>query len=210
MNEIIGRVPLAGSNYRASAGPVGSVGDTNQTVRLAQSTPDMPMRLAAWTVNNVALGANVSDGDWYGATSKGRGARTMDSNWSGNRSVTKRAQGYAFKNIEKPDMTREPTTISLGTYSADNRAANVWEARRTGAGFLPVGAPFAPKDGEMTRGGLYPRVTDIELGDQPVGTAVMSQRRNTPFGIGPNLRPAHEGNQIVGQRHQGTMTDAVK
>tara|TARA_R110002126_G_scaffold78877_4_gene196186 strand:+ start:642 stop:1256 length:615 start_codon:yes stop_codon:yes gene_type:complete len=202
MNEIVGRVPLDGSNWRASPGPVGSVGDTNSIVRLAQSNPEMPMRLAEWTVNNQSLGANISDGYKRGNTSGGRAAETLDSAWI-NKGVTKRAQGYAFRNVEKPAMSREPTTISLGSYSADNRAANVWEANRTGAAFSPVGAPFALREGDVPRGGLYPRVTDIELGDVPVGEAVMSQRRSiNRVGAAPlPLIDSAVTNQIVGPRH---------
>jgi len=189
MNEIIGRVRLDGSNWRASPGVVGSVGDTNVRVRLAQSTPDFPMRFDRWSVSKKAdLGTNIKDG--YKAASKM--GRVHDSNWSGNRSVTKRAQGWRMKNIERPDLLREPSLGTLGSFSADLRAANVWEMRRTGAQFLPVPAAFGLRPGDVPRGGLYPTVTDIEQGDVAVGlipTVVSMTRGGVPV------------NAVVGNRY---------
>jgi len=156
MDQVIVRRPFTGSNTFISVGKVGSVGDTNATQRLNQSTPEMPIRTLEWTTKNPLLGSYVGTME----------PRIMSSNWSGNRTFDT-AVGYRFKNVEYADKTREPVMLgvsgTVGGYPADTRAANVWDIKRTGKNFLPnfVGAPFVLPPGQLPRGGSYPRITNV-------------------------------------------------
>lgn len=170
MNEIIGRVPLVGSNYRIAPGPVGSVGDVLPTVRLAQSTPSMPMRVEPWTLDNFMLGQNISDGDWRG----GGTARAYDSNWDADKPYVLKKQGYVFKNIEFDNLMEEPVMGSLEPSTVE-RQKRLAESRYTGLQFKGTPGGYGIGAG-LPRGSNTVRVTDMHQADPTISQAQQDQR----------------------------------
>lgn len=149
-----------------SPGAVGSVGDVVVTPRLKQSAPELSERYDAAFAgqNSVFLGSNVQDGQHVGYDSGGGPARLIDSNWSGNRSFKTR-RGWYMQDIRAPDKLVEPFVSQLGDYSWRNKVATTYEALRTGENFLPLPGPYRLGPGEVPRGGMVPRVTDVNYGD---------------------------------------------
>jgi len=151
------------SNIRPGA--VGSVGDVNLTPRLKHSHPNMPLRFdkAFSGKNEIFLGSNISDGTHKGYDSGGGPARTIDSNWGGRRRFKTR-HGYIFQDIRTPDDLVVPVQGSTPDYSWRNKIATAFESKRTGDLFLPLPKGYDLGEGQVARGGAYPRVTDIVPG----------------------------------------------
>jgi|DEB19_MinimDraft_2_1074335.scaffolds.fasta_scaffold01197_7 hypothetical protein len=165
------RRPMNRWNHdRIQPGPVGSVGDVNCQVRLKHSSPDMPLRWEpVFAGNNQPfLGSNVQNGQYVSYVSGGAMARVNDSNWQSGRSFKTRL-GWVVEDITAPDNLVEPFVSSLGDYTWRDKIATVYEARRTGAQFLPLPGKYQLSPGEFPRGGNTVRVTDIIGGDIPVG-----------------------------------------
>lgn len=120
-------------------GPVGSVGDVNNQVRLKHSAPDLPLRYAKQFSgkNEERTGSNVSDGMWYGYTSKGMAARTIEEPL-GYRPGFKTAVGWVIEDVRQLDTTREPKLGSLGDFKWQSQIASVKRAKVTGDLFLPL------------------------------------------------------------------------
>ena len=158
-----------------SPGVVGSVGDTLGTVRLKQSTPDMPMRYAKefYGKNEEKMGSNVQDGFSYSYTSGGGPSRTLELSWD-NR--TKRNHGFAYQDLRQVDKRMEPIVGSTGRYTWNNKVATTIEAKHTGDLFYPLPSAFTPTS--MTRGSQYPTITDI-IGPEDFSSAI---------GIQPDLK----------------------
>lgn len=154
------------NHYYISPGAVGSVGDVLGQVRYKHSAPELEIRwdpeFAGKKENRV--GSNVGDGQHKSYTSLGGGARVYDSNWESGRHFRVQ-EGWIVQNLRPEDSLVEPYVGSTGDYSWRNKLATVYEARRTGDQFLPLPGPYIQSPGEINRGGLGVRVTDIEPGD---------------------------------------------
>jgi hypothetical protein len=148
-------------------GKVGSVGDTNSTLRLAQSAPDLPMRFNPQLLSNPANGSfstaqpYVSDSSW----NMGRGEQT--------------AYGLMQQDLRPADKLHEPTLGAIPQYQWRNKLATVYEAKRTGNKFLPLPGAYTLAPGEMARGGQVVRTTDIEGLYSPV----QNQQKSPSVGL---------------------------
>lgn len=141
-------------------GPVGSVGDVNNQVRLKHSAPDLPLRYDKQFSgkNEERSGSNVSDGMWYGYTSKGYAARTIQEPM-GYRPGFKTAVGWVIEDVRQLDTTREPKLGSLGDFKWQSQVASVKRAKVTGDLFLPLPGGYS----KALLGDQIPRGSQIPI-----------------------------------------------
>ncbi len=169
-------------------GPVGSVGDVLITERLKSSLPG-DFRWASYLHgNNESLyGSSVTDGQHKSFNSGAIGNKTIDTNWGGRRRF-ETEHGWRFQDMRAPDKSVEPMMGALPQYSWRNKLATVNSARQTGNLFpIPAdgqGLVDGPANG-LTRGGAYPRVTDVQGGDGLDAGYPSHIESNT----GPTFRP---------------------
>lgn len=151
-------------------GPVGSVGDVNLQVKLRKSANYLPNRYDETfsKENEKWSGANISDGQWYGFTSGGRGAVTIRENWT-NDPAFKTDIGYRFENIVPVDKSRIVKTVPLGNYDWDAQRARIYNAKVTGDAFLPLPMGYSKPENLLPRGSHFPRVLAESNGE---GTAL--------------------------------------
>jgi hypothetical protein len=144
---------------RISPGAVGGVGDVNMLPRLRTSCAAMlPVRFDPTAlVQEPIAGSNVQDGQVKSYDSNGGPARLYDTVWSGRRK--RKAVGARFQDLRAPDKAIEPIVVGSNQYSYKNMVATVVNARATGNKFLPLPGEYIAT--ELTRGGLFPRITDI-------------------------------------------------
>jgi hypothetical protein len=147
-------------------GAVGSVGDVLVSVRLHQSTPDMPMRWDPdfYPGKDDFLGSNVQDGQQTSWDTGFGGARVVDSKFNfydGFRT----SNGTTVQDLRPADMMVEPFVSSLGDYTWRNKVAETYHARTTGNNFLPLPGGYAPSPGEVGRGGNVPQVMAVAGGN---------------------------------------------
>lgn len=148
---------------RISPGIVGSVGDVNILTRLAQSTPEMPMRYDQELLQREpAYGSNVQNGSITSFSSHGGPARVVDKRWSGERSF-KTQHGWKYQDIRAPDRRVEPLNIGTPGYDWYNQIATVYKAKTTGNQFLPLPNRYELPPGDVPRGGMLPRLTATEM-----------------------------------------------
>lgn len=145
-------------------GPVGSVGDVNLQVKLKKSSPDMPERYekAFSGKNEVWSGSNISDGQWTGYTSGGRGATTITQPLP-VRSGFKTPVGWMIENILPVDRTRETKMVPLGQYSWETEKARIYRAKTSGDQFLPL--PMGYDKTSLPRGSHFPRMVATSIGE---------------------------------------------
>lgn len=174
-------------------GAVGSVGDVLVSVRLHQSTPDMPIR---WDSDfqpgkDDFLGSNVQDGQQTSWDTGFGGSRVVESKFNhiaGFRSD----RGIVVQDLRAADMMVEPFVSSLGDYTWRNKVAETYQALTTGRNFLPLPGGYAPSPGEISRGGNVPQVMAVAGGNaQVIPEAVvgaygglMDRTRGTGGGLG--------------------------
>ena len=145
-------------------GPVGSVGDVNLQIQLKKSSPDMANRYdyAFSGKNEVWGGANISDGQYTGFTSGGRGAEVATKS-AFTRTSFKTSVGYQFQNIVPTDRASMTKMVPLGQYSWDSEKAVIYRAKITGDQFLPLPGGYGATG--LTRGSAYPVVIAETAGD---------------------------------------------
>lgn len=138
-------------------GPVGSVGDVNLQVKLKKSTPSMPNRYekAFSGKNEVWSGSNVSDGQYKGFTSGGRGALTIDQPLPA-RETFKTNVGWVIENVVPVDRSRVVQTVPLGQYDWESQKARIYKAKAVGEQFLPL--PMGYTKPLLTRGSQFPLI----------------------------------------------------
>lgn len=162
-----------------SPGPVGSVGDTNVTVKLKHSMPDLPIRYDPWTfgLSSTLLGSNVQDGDDMSYITDGGPARVYDSNWQSGRSH-KVSHGWYYQDLRVPDRRFEPSVTSTpSTYQ--NAVATTYKVNTVDKRFLPLPGPYMPNVGEIARGGTAPIVS---AATSPDHTPIVGNRPKTLVG----------------------------
>lgn len=149
-------------------GPVGPVGDVNLQVKLKTSSPDMPQRYDKTFSgkNEVWSGANISDGQWTGFTSGGRGALTTSQPMP-MRGGFKTPVGWMIENIVPVDRSRMAKMVPLGQYSWESDKARIYRAKTTGDQFLPL--PLGYTKPALPRGSRFPMLIATSIGE---GTAL--------------------------------------
>ncbi len=150
-------------NSSIRPGPVGSVGDVMLQTRLRSSNPDLPIRWdKTFKGQNASLyGSSLSDGGHRSYNTGAIGNRVINRNWAfGRRFITK--CGWYVQDLRAPDKRVEPYMGALPQYEWRNKIAEVQNAKRTGNLFEYQGAWV--NDGSPLRGGMYPRVTNVEGG----------------------------------------------
>ena len=152
-------------------GVVGSVGDVNLTTRYKSSLPgDFRWDPESYGNKESLYGSSVNNGSQRSFNSGGGPAHTVDSNWGGRRNFKTRL-GYIYQDMRAPDKLIEPVMGSTPQYSWRNKIATNYRARTTGDLFpIPRGGVLEQPNG-VTRGGMYPRVTDVVTGAEDAGFA---------------------------------------
>lgn len=167
-------------------GPVGSVGAVNMTPRLKSTFPgDFRWEKGFQGADEPMHGSNVSDGMHVGYNSGGGPAKVIDSNWGGRRRF-ETSHGWRYQDMRVPDRRIEPVLGTTPRYSWYNKIAEVRHAKDTGKLFaIPPGGVMGGPNG-ITRGGMYPRVTDVVGGD--AGPGVSTADINDSVGQSVNRR----------------------
>jgi len=157
-------------------GPVASVGDVLQSVRLKASLPgDFHWDASTYGNNESLHGSNVQNGQYRSFSNGGGPARTRDSNWPLNRSF-KTVHSWIHEDLRAPDRRIEPVMGAQPQYSWRNKIATVDNSLHTGELFRRNGPGIIPPTGPL-RGGMFPRITDVVQGD-PL---------DAPIDAGPDL-----------------------
>ena len=130
-------------------------------------------------------GSNVTDGMHIGFSSGGGPAKTIDTNWGGHRRF-ETSHGWRYQDMRVPDRRIEPVLGTTPRYSWYNKIATVNNSKNTGKLFaIPPGGVMSGPNG-VTRGGMYPRVTDVVGGD--AGPGVSTAQINDSVGDSVNRR----------------------
>lgn len=160
-------------------GPVGSVGVVNMTPRLKSSLPgDFRWEATYFGNKESNYGSNITDGFHTNYSNGGGPAHTIDSNWGGRRRF-ETSHGWRYQDMRVPDRRIEPVLGTLPQYSWHNRIATVNSAKHTGDLFtVPRGGVLGGPAG-VTRGGQFPRVTDVVGGEVPAMTQGASATEHT-------------------------------
>ncbi len=204
-------------------GPVGSVGDVNNSVRLKHSAPDLPLRYAKQFSgkNEERTGSNVSDGMWYGYSSGGMAARTIEEPM-GYRPGFKTAVGWIIEDVRQLDTTREPKLGSLGNFKWESEIAQVKRAKVTGDLFLPLPGGYSKGllGNDIPRGSQIPiiraeseglgvplpaaavKVTDPIFGEN--GSIENPQSSQPSYAINPSVVWTPAANDPLRQTDPGT------
>ena len=145
-------------------GPVGSVGDVNLQVKLRKSASYLPNRYDKTFSgkNEVWSGSNISDGQWTGYTSGGRGALTLTQPMP-QRAGFKTPVGWLIENVVPVDRSRVAKMVPLGQYSWESNKDRIYRAKTTGEQFLPL--PMGYEKGPLPRGSQYPKIVAASIGD---------------------------------------------
>lgn len=148
------------NNDWISPGVVGSVGDVNLSIRLKQSTPDLPMRWVGSTVGKKEsrLGSNVQDGYKRSYTSGGRGASTIEYDWYNP------IENDYFQDLRAPSKTHMEVMGSLPQFSWNNLVQTTMNATAGDPNFATTPGEYGLKSG-VPRGQSVPRIIATELGD---------------------------------------------
>lgn len=162
-------------------GPVGSVGDVNLQVKLKHSAPYLPNRYdkAFSGKNEVWSGSNISDGQWTGYTSGGRGAVTLTQPLPA-RVGFKTPVGYVIENVVPQDRSRIVKTVPLGQYSWETETARIYKAKTTGEQFLPL--PMGYNKTTLPRGSQFPVIVAESTGTGTVLPAAEVEITDPEFG----------------------------
>lgn len=162
-------------------GPVGSVGDVNLQVKLKKSAPYLPNRYQKEFSgkNEVWSGSNISDGQWTGFTSGGRGALTI-SKPLGYRSGFKTPVGYMFENVVAEDRSKMAKMVPLGQYSWEQEKAKIYKAKVTGEQFLPL--PMGYEKALLPRGSQFPVIVAESSGTGVALPAAKVEITDAQFG----------------------------
>jgi hypothetical protein len=176
-------------------GPVGSVGDVNLQVKLKHSAPDLPQRYDKTFSgkNEVWSGSNISDGQWTGFTSGGRGAITVSRPMQ-NRAGFKTPVGWMIENILPVDRTRMAKMVPLGQYSWESDKARIYKAKTTGEQFLPL--PMGYTKAELPRGSHFPRIVASSIGEGVALPAAEVKITDSEFGENGSIEVEDPSNRV--------------
>lgn len=136
-------------------GPVGSVGDALTSVRIKQSSPDMPFAYDKTfnPDNDVLRGSNVQDGQWFSFSDHGYGAQVKRKKLNKNGSF-KHSIGWMEQNIIPEARTTEPKVLDQPRQGWNTHVGEILQ--RQGDMFSSLPGGYGPTS--MTRGGAYPSI----------------------------------------------------
>jgi hypothetical protein len=143
-------------NNHISPGVVSSVGDTNLSVKLKHSAPDLPLRWAPYSVGKreSRLGSYIQDG-----ALGGKNARVFETGWLGKRGF-KDPYGFVYQDIRAVDRLNEPVMGELPRYPWTNQVVGIMNQLGTGSKFSKL--PKYNLTRGIVRGGLTPQVIATE------------------------------------------------
>lgn len=147
-------------------GPVSSVGDVNMGEKLKSSLPGNYRPGNNYGSQGPRVGSSSQDGAQVGYFSHGGSARVVDNTWNGKRGFRTEI-GWFHQDLRAPDKLLEPMVGSLPKYSWLNKIARIKSETGKLYPYHEGGLIERPHGG--TRGGMYPRVTNVEPGDSPAG-----------------------------------------
>lgn len=178
-------------------GPVGPVGDVNLQVKLKTSSPDLPQRYDKTFSgkNEVWSGSNISDGQWTGFTSGGRGAVVLSSRWQ-TRSGFRTPVGWMIENIVPVDRTRMAKMVPLGQYSWESDKARIYKAKATGEQFLPLPMGYTKKETDVPRGSHFPRIIASSIGEGTALPAAEVKITDSEFGENGRIEEEDPRNEV--------------
>lgn len=132
-------------------GPVGSVGDVLTSIRIKQSSPDMPF---AYDIkfnpdNDMLRGSNVQDGRWYSFSDHGFGAEVKRKKLNN----FKHTVGWREQNIIPEDRTTQPKLLDQPRQGWKTQVSEILQ--RQGDMFTTLPGGYKPQ-GETPRGSQYP------------------------------------------------------
>jgi hypothetical protein len=167
-------------------GQVGAVGDVIGNIRLKHSAPELPIRWEYDLGEFFRFGAHVEDGfhpyhkDYLGILPVGM---LM------NRNDFQTNYGWKYQDLRAPDKTYQPE-MSQTFSNFDNLRATVINSTRTGIQFRKLPNGYAPKEGDVSRGGQVPRITDLAAGDFTLDqTSVVTARQPNQIPVDTDGRP---------------------
>lgn len=144
-------------------GVTGSVGDCLLTERLKSSLPgEFRFERSGYGRNESRRGSNVQNGGEQNYQGNGV-PYLVDSAWGGRRRFKTR-RGWIFQNIQPEDRMITSEMASTGRYDWNDQIAQVNHANKPNPLFAMPSGINGPTNG-LTRGGNFPRVTDVVGGD---------------------------------------------
>jgi hypothetical protein len=146
-----------------SPGPVGSVGDALTSVRIAQSSPDMPFTYQKEfnPSNNIYRGSNIQDGQWASFSDGGFSAKVKRRKLGVDANV-----GWIQQDISRPDTYREPMLLDQPLSGFKSQVASI--LKRQGDMFTQLPLGYNPQPGDIPRGNQVPTVQNRSLSEKEI------------------------------------------
>lgn len=141
-------------------GPVGSIGDVLTSIRIKQSSTDMPFAYDKTFApkNDVLRGSNVQDGQWYSFSDGGYGAQVKRRKLDKNPSF-KTATGWIQQDIIPTDRYVEPKPMPLGKTVWNTQVSEI--LTKQGTMFQESPGGYAAPPNTMFRGNQFPRPVNL-------------------------------------------------
>lgn len=138
---------------RIAPGPVGSIGDALTSVRIKQSTPDMPIAYDKLfsAKNDSNRGSNVQDGSWASFADGGYGAEVY-----ARKRQKKTNVGTFMQQMSGNDRSFNAVVAPQPQVGTRTQAEAILFRQGDKFQILPGG--YAPEPGQLLRGGQVPRV----------------------------------------------------
>lgn len=137
------RVNLWNNSY-ICPGPVCSVGDVVQNVRLKHSAPDLPLRWEDTYGELKKKGSYATDGGWYSGATLGLGAETIVTD-SYNRGWESRQVGTTYQDMRNNDLAGAQREVPVNQFEWKTQVGEVYQARVAGKRFLPLPGGYMRK-----------------------------------------------------------------
>ena len=158
---------------RIAPGPVGSIGDALTSVRIKQSTPDMPIAYDKLfsAKNDSNRGSNVQDGSWASFADGGYGAEVY-----ARKRQKKTNVGTFMQQMSGNDRSFDAVVAPQPQVGTRTQAETI--LFRQGDKFQIAPGGYGPEPGQLLRGGQVPRVVytqgTLKQTMNPDGTYVRS------------------------------------
>ena len=142
---------------RIAPGPVGSIGDALTSVRIKQSTPDMPIAYDKFfsAKNDSNRGSNVQDGSWASFADGGYGAEVY-----ARKRQKKTNVGTFMQQMSSNDRSFESIVAPQPQVGTRTQAEAI--LLRQGDKFQITPGGYGPEPGQLLRGSQVPRVVYTE------------------------------------------------
>ncbi len=167
-------------------GPVASVGDVNMGQKLKSTYPGDFRAGENYGEEGSRVGSSAQDGANVGYNGGGP-ARVFNDSWNSKRGFKTRI-GWFQQDIRAPDKLMTPLVGSLPQYSWLNKVARI--KSNQGDLFQNRQNLVQRPNGPM-RGGMYPRVTNTESGQEPPVMGLQNNPDNISLDLPtPIVQPA--------------------